>query len=195
MSSPKLPPLTDPPQIRAKVEAQLNTAIDQAKNPWHWPVLVTDLGGRVVVLRAYDRDAHTWQFYTDRRAEKVAQLAARPVAEAVFYDGDLRWQLRLRGRAEELLEDGFRQNLWRDLAPAARANYATVHPPGTTLLAIGQGLSPGWPEDERTQAAALLNFAVFTFHIEHYDFLQLHREGALRCRWDVPNEDFHWLVP
>lgn len=195
MSAADTEPLRTPPQVRGYVTEQMLAGVNSGAHPWHWPTLVTDLGGRVVVSRAYDDAAELWRFYSDRRAGKVEQLRRRPEAEVVFYHGSHRRQLRVQGHCRENDDEGFRQNLWQQLSPTSRTNYATIETPGTLLPGPGPNLPEGWEQQSEVRESAFRNFGVFELAIERYDFLQLNADGALRCSWTASGEGFAWLAP
>ncbi len=195
MSEARPEVLRHPERVREYVQGELALGVENARHPWHWPSLTTQLDVRIVVSREYDLARHTWRFFSDRRAEKVAQLAFQPAAIALFYHGEHRCQLRLRGQCHEVLDEGFRQNLWRQQSDAAKANYATLHAPGTVLDSAGSDLPSDWTHHQAALAEAYVNFGVYELAIERYEFLQLRQVGALRSRWAAADGTFEWLVP
>ncbi len=181
------------------VRRALSEAVDAPRHPWHWPALATALDNRIVVLRAANRDDGTLEWYTDRRSEKMTQLAADPRVALVFYHGDERRQLRLYGRAVEVTDGAQRHERWAGVAPKAKANYLTQHAPGSVIAAPDGDLPLSWmelsPEEDQM---AFARFTIMQVAVARADFLQLLPDGsALRCGWRQgdPLGSFCWKAP
>ncbi len=131
-------------------------------SPFHQPAFATrraDGGGavRTIVLRGADPRERTLWFYTDAETGKVADIAADPASELVFYDALRQLQVRARGRAEVLrLVDG---------APLAVQAFSAVSE---------RAWSDYGGEDARTR------FAVVRVSVAALDVLQLRRGGQRR---------------
>ncbi len=193
------PPLTSAAEVLAYVRDQLREAVASARHPWHWPALATALDNRIVVLRDVDAGMCSLSWYTDRRSDKMAQLADDPRVAVLFYHGDDRCQLRLYGRTHEVTDPEVRSESWSQVSPKARANYSTQHPPGTVLPGPASDLPAGFPElSSSAEAEAFARFCVMRVEIERADFLQLLSDGsALRCGWGSrePERTFCWKAP
>ncbi|MBK1635556.1 pyridoxamine 5'-phosphate oxidase family protein [Rhodovulum adriaticum] len=104
--------------------------------PAHTPVLATTgpegPEARMVVLRAVDRQAGTVEFYSDLRAEKVAQLQADPRATLLIWDAQALLQIRLRARFDVIAGDAAEPQ-WQALSPPSRTLYGGSPPPGAPL--------------------------------------------------------------
>lgn len=191
---PKHPALDTGDAVRQYVREQLGEAVRDARHGWHWPALTTGGHSRIVVLRALDEGGAEVTWYTDRRSDKVEQLARDGHCSLLFNNAAHRTQLRLRGRAHEDVDEQVRRTLWAGISPGAKSNYATLQAPGTPLSEASTGLPPAWPKlDAATEARAFAHFAVYRTRVTSGDFLQLLDEGAYRSRWD--GEGFRFVTP
>ena len=193
------PALRSADDVLAYVHQTLLAAIPSPRHPWHWPALATALDNRIVVLRDFDAERRTLRWYTDRRSEKMAQLAADPRVVLLFYHGDERRQLRFYGSTQEITTGETRESLWKEVSPKARANYLTAHAPGTIVPAPTGDLPDDWPEQsEDDERRAFAQFCVMQVDVEGADFLQLLADGsALRCGWRSSDArgTFCWKAP
>lgn len=97
---------------------------------------------RTWVFRGFWDNTNALKFITDRRSDKVAEIAADPVGEVVFYLRKTREQFRIKGRLivvsasesdEQLIKA--RNQQWKQISPASKASFATSHIPGLELSA------------------------------------------------------------
>ena len=140
---------------------------------------------RTVVLREVDAAARYLVIFSDARAGKVAQLAARPQGLIVMWSAALNWQLRLRVSVEVHVDGLAVTSRWATLraSPAARDYLAPSAP--------GEVLDP--------QAAAPLigtereHFAVLMARVQAIDWLELHPAGHRRAGFDAMGS--RWLAP
>ena len=159
-----------------------------ASAQWRVAVLATRDGdeadARSVVLREIDRDARTLLVYTDARSAKLAQIAAHPQGVLVLWSEALGWQLRLRVQLQAETDGLALASRWAriQLTPAAH-DYLSPLPPGSVL-------SGGAPAPERTSRD---HFAVIAARVEAVDWLELHRQGHRRARFDATGAA--WLTP
>jgi hypothetical protein len=178
------------PDVEAAVWRELAEAVRSKgphAHPWRVGVLATVNDGaadaRSVVLRDLDTTMRTLLIYTDARSPKVQQVQAHPEGMLVLWSGPLGWQLRLR--VELAVETaGLRvSSRWAQLklTPAAQ-DYLSPLPPGTALSAA--------PAPERTSRD---HFAVIAARVVALDWLELHRQGHRRARFDAAGAA--WLTP
>ncbi len=185
------PRLASLPEIERAVWQQLEAAFAHRAHPWRTPVLATIDGdaadARSVILREASAADRRLVLYTDERAGKVAQIAAHPLGTLVMWSPALGWQLRCRVRLEVEAEGLGVTSRWARLqhTPAAQ-DYLAPHPPGAPLSAGPDGTAarPG---------AQRAFFAVVTASVESLDWLELHREGHRRARFD--SFGARWLQP
>ena len=181
---PKYAPLDSRQAVLAYVHEQLSAAVDDPAHGWHWPAMSTGHESRVVVLRAYRAVAGELLWYTDRRSDKVQQLATDPTCGLLFYHAAHRTQLRLQASVREVRDETVRRARWDGVGQSARANYATAAAPGAPQPAATTDLPDGFPAlDEAAVARAYGNFAIYACTYGRADFLQLLDVGAYRARW------------
>jgi hypothetical protein len=131
-------------------------------SPFHQPAFATRraAGGaavRTIVLRGTDPAQRTLWFYSDVETGKVADIAADPGVEIVFYDPGRQLQVRARGPADVLRHvDG---------DPLAVQAFSGVS-------------ERAWSDFGGADAPA--RFAVVRLRVEAFDVLQLRRGGVRR---------------
>ncbi|CAM9662989.1 unnamed protein product, partial [Hapterophycus canaliculatus] len=112
------------------------------------------LGGgascRTWVFRGFYEDTGALKFITDRRSQKIPEIAADPAGEVCFYLKKTREQFRVKGRLQvvsaeeddEVLAKA-RLHQWTQISPASQASFATSLIPGLEI-----------PSESETQASA-----------------------------------------
>ena len=181
------------PEIEAALWRELSRAVRDRHHAWRVATLATVAASadgvqpeaRSVVLRDCDRDARRLLVYTDARSAKAHQAERRPQGVLVVWSPALGWQLRLHV-ALVLHTSGLQvSSRWAqlNLTPAAQ-DYMAPLPPGTPQAA------PGAPPPDRDSRS---HFAVLECQVQSTDWLELHRDGHRRARFDA--EGSRWLVP
>lgn len=180
--------LTTLAEIEASVWQELRRATVDRHHEWRTPVLATVDDGlpdaRTVVLREADAEGRTVEVYTDARARKLAQLIAQPQATLVCWSKRLGWQLRLRVQVTPHTEGMAVTSRWArvKLSPSA-GDYLSAQAPGAPLQ--DRGSLP--PAGDRA------HFAVLEAQVLAIDWLELHRAGHRRARFDA--DGARWLQP
>lgn len=184
------------PEIEAALWRELSRAVRDRHHAWRFATLATvadaadDAGGvqpeaRTVVLRDCDREARCLLVYTDARSAKARQAGRRPQGVLVLWSPALGWQLRLNV-ALQLHTQGLQvSSRWAQLklTPSAQ-DYLSPLPPGTPL---GDASAAQPDRDSRD------HFAVLTCRVVSTDWLELHRDGHRRARFDA--DGARWLAP
>jgi pyridoxamine 5'-phosphate oxidase len=181
------------PEIDAALWRELSRAVRDRHHPWRFATLATVSAqadgvhpeARTVVLRDCDRVARRLLVYTDARSAKVQQAERRPQGVVVAWSPALGWQLRLHV-ALVLHTSGLQvSSRWAQLqlTPAAQ-DYMAPLPPGTPQAGAGTAVP-----DRDSRA----HFAVLECQVQSTDWLELHRDGHRRARFDA--EGSRWLVP
>ena len=181
------------PEIEAALWRELSRAVRDRHHAWRLATLATvaaNVDGvqpeaRIVVLRDCDRDARRLLVYTDARSAKARQAERRPQGVLVVWSESLGWQLRLNV-ALTLHTSGLQvSSRWAQLklTPAAH-DYLSPLAPGSPL--VGGEV----PAPERESRG---HFAVLECQVLSTDWLELHREGHRRARFDA--EGARWITP
>lgn len=165
----------------------------------HTPIVGTDDGDlRVMVLRAFDREAMTLRFHTDLRSPKCAIIADRPATHLLVYDRDRKVQLRLAGQGRIVAEGRAVDEAWAASSPFARRCYLGEAPgtpsptPTSGLPAEVEGIAP--TEDQLEAARA--NFALLVVSLDTIDWFFLDHHGHKRALLDLRDRTAdRWLAP
>jgi pyridoxamine 5'-phosphate oxidase len=178
-------------EIEAAAWEQLASAAADHDHEWRDATLATTAtnpdgnaygDARTVILREVDADARRLLVYSDARAQKVAQLRGCAEATLLMWSRRLSWQLRCRVRCE-VHEDG--------LAVASRWARIRSSPAAQDYLSP---LPPGAPIEAQTPAVANREyFAMIEAEVLAIDWLELHREGHRRARFEPGRS--RWLQP
>jgi pyridoxamine 5'-phosphate oxidase len=184
------------PQIEAALWRELSRAVRDRHHAWRVATLATVAASadgvqpeaRSVVLRDCDRDARCLLVYTDARSAKAQQAERRPQGVLVLWSAALGWQLRLNV-ALVLHTSGLQvSSRWAQLklTPAAQ-DYLSPLPPGTPLADTPAAHATTPERDSRG------HFAVLECQVQSTDWLELHREGHRRARFD--GDGARWIAP
>lgn len=177
--------------------SSLEQAVPDPKAAWRTPVLATvDREGRpaarMVVLRRVDRSERRLRVHTDGRSPKMAEIAATPAVELLFWDPARRRQARVSGLAktadpEETIA------AWRATPPAAWINYGAEPSPGAPVADPAAVSTP-------SEAAAAAAFRILVISIMRIDLLDLSSNPMRRAdyQWgdaSVADPSARWIAP
>lgn len=186
-------------ELPARVWQELQRATVDRHHEWRTPVLASvDADGlpqaRTVVLRRADADTRTLTCLTDARSPKCGDLQARPQAALVFWSQRLGWQLRVTAQATVDTTGPAVQAAWeRVRQSAAASDYLMPRPPGAPLDPDGSPAPTGTSDRH--------HLAIVQLQVTRIDWLELHRDGHRRGRWDGSSTDraepagWVWLTP
>lgn len=186
-------------ELHTALWQELTRAPRDKHHEWRTPVLATLDGdaadARTVVLREVDAETATLMFFSDARAGKLAQVRAAPLGTLVLWSRRLSWQLRLRVVLSADTDGLAVATRWAQLrlSPAAQ-DYLSPLSPGVETL--GDAVSDAVPENDagvRSAPPERGHFAVLRARVLSTDWLELHRDGHRRARFDA--DGARWLVP
>ena len=189
-ASPVETPLQTEQEIRQRIWAELQRAVNDRHHEWRTPVLAT-VGtdglpeARTVVLRQAQASSASIVFYTDSRSPKVAELMATPHASLVFWSKRLSWQLRVRAHVLVRTSGPEVDEVWKRMcqSPAA-GDYLAATAPGAALPAASAPPVPAGLQHHLT----IVNMQVLAM-----DWLELARTGHRRAALTATS--FEWRVP
>jgi pyridoxamine 5'-phosphate oxidase len=182
-------------ELHVALWQELTRAPRDKHHEWRTPVLATVDGdvadARTVVLREVDAASSTLLFFSDARAGKVEQLEAAPLGTVVMWSRRLSWQLRLRVALSAETDGLAVATRWAQLwqSPAAQ-DYLSPLPPGAEVAGTN---APDETAALRSAPPERGHFAVLRARVLSTDWLELHREGHRRARFDA--DGARWLVP
>ena len=183
--------------IESKVWELLQESVSSFKAPFHTGVVATideqqpEL--RTVVLRHADAQQKKLFFHTDIRSPKVNQLQMQPQLSWLFYDKDIRMQLRLIAIAIVHLDDEVANKAWEESRLSSRLTYTTSSASGTILSTpelIDLNQKEVVPE---LIDIAWKNFCVVETTIQQMDWAFLHHSGNRRASFHYNTNQFQWI--
>lgn len=171
---------------------ELGVATAEGSHPWRICSLATAATDgfpqvRKVVLRQADSACGELFFFTDPRTPKWEQLRANPRAEALFWSGDRKVQVRCEGRVRLHQGDELAQSFQEKIPEHAAGDYAARNSPGEVIDGPenGQEIGSEW------------SFGVIVLAVTRLDWLQLDRAGHRRAwaRKEGGDWQMSWVQP
>ncbi|MEJ8843499.1 pyridoxamine 5'-phosphate oxidase family protein [Lacibacter sp. H375] len=183
--------------IEASLWKLLLESVRSFKAPFHTGVVATvheqQPEVRTVVMRHADAGQKKLFFHTDIRSPKVQQLQLQPQMSWLFYDKDIRMQLRFAATAFVHTSDAVANEAWDQARLASRLTYTTSSASGTVLPAPELiNLNQTEVEPELT-AIARKNFCVVETGIHQMDWILLHHTGNRRALFNYLTNEFQWI--
>lgn len=171
----------------------LSVGVINRHSPFHTPALATigDNGPevRTVVLRHSDPEARQISCHTDRRSAKRSQIESHKRVSWLFYNPELKIQLRARGKVTVHTDTDLAEQRWQRSSLSSRMCYATNHTPGQIIEAPLP--APLDSDNGRSQ------FAVLLCDVDSIDWLYLNAFGHQRALLHWQNNEWAstWLAP
>lgn len=145
---------------------------------------------RTMVLRRFEPAARRLTLHTDRRADKLTDIAHEPRLAVHVYDARAALQVRLSAEAHIHAGDAVAREAWAAGAPSSHFGYAITPAPGTEIAAP--------PPAAIGDASGFGNFALITLTFDMLEWLWLYHGGHRRARFAWADDGSHsaaWLVP
>lgn len=183
--------------IETRLWELLQNSVSSFKLPFHTGVVATvheqQPEQRTVVLRHADAHQKKLFFHTDMRSPKVDQLQKQPQMSWLFYDKDIRMQLRLKATAVIHLDDEVANNAWEESRLSSRLTYTTSSASGTILSTPELvDLNQKQVEPELIDIA-WKNFCVVETTVQQMDWAFLHHRGNRRALFQYNSKQFQWI--
>ena len=176
---------------------QLAAAAASPRHGWNQASLVTTDDrrphSRMVVLPTSDATRQRLECHTDRRADKVQQIARCPQVAWMFWDPRSRIQLRLIANAEILSDNPDVDQAWRDVPLRSRSAYLSLAAPGRSVTTDHPPSTDDRDADADASERGRQNFCIVRTTIESADALYLRKNGHVR--FALNNGTAAWLVP
>jgi pyridoxamine 5'-phosphate oxidase len=183
--------------IEAGLWQLLLESVKSFKAPFHTGAVATVYEQRPevrsVVLRQADGQKKKLFFHTDLRSPKIPQLQLKPQLSWLFYDKDIRMQLRLAATAIIHTDDDVANEAWEQAKLASRLTYTTSSASGTILTApelINLNQTEVEPE---LITIARNNFCVVETTVQEMDWVLLHHTGNRRALFNYTTQQFQWI--
>jgi 3-hydroxyisobutyrate dehydrogenase len=181
---------------------RLVTGAIKSRNPFHTPSVATlskgEVSMRTVVLRKALLLERELRFHTDVRSIKWDDLLINPAISALFYDGDERIQLRIKGKAVLHHGNDITAKAWETTTLSSRKCYLTLHSPSSFTDSSTSGLSKDIEQEKFTlleSEAGYANFGIVSIHVQSIDWLWLNHAGHRRAFFDYEKESYQWMIP
>lgn len=188
---------TNLPGIEAKMWDLLEQSTTSHKAGFHAGVVATINNHlpelRTVILRKADAIQKRLFFHTDMRSPKVEQLKKQSQMSWLFYDAELRIQLRLAANASIHFDDTLANEAWEQARISSRLTYTSSSASGTILETpelIDLNQKEVAPE---LMAMARENFCVVETKVSSMDWMFLHYTGNRRAFFNYQTNQFQWI--
>ena len=189
-------------EIKKKIWSMLNNAVKDRGSQFRIPVFSCgnndNIESRIVVLRKSDENNNIVQFHSDIRSDKINILKKNPKASFLFYDKELKIQVRLKVEAIINHDNDVTKQSWEKTQHISRKCYLVDNGPGTISDEPTSGLKPEHDNFDYTKEQSeegYKNFTVIQCKINSIEWLYLAAKGHRRARFDLENNKDNWLVP
>ena len=189
-------------EIKKQIWLMLNNAVKNRSSQFRIPVFScgdnTNIESRIVVLRKSDEDNNLLQFHSDIRSDKINILKKNPKASFLFYDKELKIQVRLKVEAIINHNNDVTKQSWEKTQHISRKCYLVNNGPGTVSDEPNSGLKPELDNFDYTKEQSeegYKNFTVIQCKIKSIEWLYLAAKGHRRARFNLENNKDSWLVP
>ncbi len=183
--------------IEKKVWQLLEQSVKSYKAPFHSAVVATIKDQlpqvRTVIVRRVDAFAKKICFHTDIRSPKVEQLNKQSAVSWLFYDAELRVQLRMQASATVHYANDVANDAWEHARLSSRLTYTTSSAAGAVLS------SPELIDLNRKEVEPELieiawkNFCVVETIVHKMDWMFLNKDGNRRALFDYHNNNYQWI--
>ena len=189
-------------EIKKKIWSMLKNAVKDRSSPFRIPVFSCgnndNIESRIVVLRKSDENNNMVQFHSDIRSDKIDILKKNPKASFLFYDKELKIQVRLKVEAIINHNNDVTKQSWEKTQHISRKCYLVDNGPGSISNEPTSGLKPELDNFDYTKEQSeegYKNFTVVQCKINSIEWLYLAAKGHRRARFDLENNKDNWLVP
>ena len=189
-------------EIKKKIWSMLNNAVKDRSSQFRIPVFScgdnSNIESRIIVLRKSDESNNLLQFHSDIRSDKIEILKKNSKASLLFYDKELKIQVRLKVEAIINHNNDVAKKAWEKTQHISRKCYLVDSGPGTISDKPTSGLKPELDNFEYTKEQSeegYKNFTVIQCKIKSIEWLYLAAKGHRRARFDLENNKKIWLVP
>lgn len=183
-------------EIEKQIWLLLQQSVKTAKSAFHQAYIATINDNfpeqRTVVLRNINIEGKTLRFHTDIRSEKIKHLTKNNSLSWLFYDAELKLQLRINSIASIHSEDEIADFAWGNSRLASKMCYTTQAKSGS-FIAEPEIVDVNQKEIEpQLLDFARKNFCVVEARAFAMDFVFLNAKGNKRGFFDYQTGEFRW---
>lgn len=147
---------------------------------------------RTVILRKVDSDAKMLRFHTDIRSEKITHIKNNNAVSWLFYDAELKLQLRIYSKANIHYDNEIANLAWENSRLPSKMCYTTQAKSGS-IIAEPEFIDVNKKDFEpELLDFARKNFCVIETKAFAMDFVFLNAKGNKRGFFNYLTGDFHW---
>jgi len=195
----------NPKLIFDNIKELLIDGVKNRNHPFHTPVFtnkdLNNLGdSRIIVLRHFDPENCILNFHTDFRSPKVSNLLQNKNSLYLFYDLNLKIQLRIKTISNINNRNDITKIIWDKTNLMSRKCYLTIKAPSSITDNPEDGINLDLKGREPTKADSEMgykNFTVIESKIIEIDWLHLDASGHRRLNIKLKNKkpSFDWIIP
>ena len=195
----------NPKLIFDNIKELLIEGVKVRQHPFHTPVFsnmdINNLAdSRIIVLRHFDPKNCILNFHTDFRSPKVSNLLHNKNSLFLFYDHNLKIQLRIKTISNLNNQNDTTKIMWDKTSLMSRKCYLTKKRPSSITDNPEDGIDCDLKGKEPTKADSEIgykNFTVIENKIIEIDWLYLDASGHRRLNIKLKNKkpSFDWIIP
>ena len=192
-------------EIFEDIKRNLTRGVKDRKHYFHTPIFsnINDkntIESRVVVLRQFDPKNMVLNFHTDFRSPKVFSLKKNNNSLFVFYDQNLKIQLRIKTISLINNQNIIAKEMWDKTKLFSRKCYLTKKAPSSITNLPEDGIDESLKGKEPTlekSEKGYKNFTVVQNQIQQIDWLYLEASGHRRLQIILKEKipSFEWIIP
>lgn len=194
----------NPNTIYDNIKKLLIIGVKDRKHAFHTPIFSNSnnngVNSRTIVLRNFNLNKMTLIFNTDYRSPKINDLKKNHQTNFVFYDTDIKIQLRIKTITKIHNNNSTTLDSWKDTRLFSRKCYLTQKAPSSITLEPEDGIPDhlkGINPNKNESELGYLNFSVVENFIQEIDWLYLAASGHRRLKISFKDSQplFEWLIP
>jgi len=155
---------------------------------------------RTVVLRDFCTKNNYFEFHSDIRSPKLAELKKNNNFSALFYSSQTKVQIRYIGKTKVIYDCSETEKRWDKVTPSSKRCYMGPYSPSESLSEyhpnIPESVQFKNPSDEES-LSGYKNFVIIRCYFDRVDYLKLKYSGHYRCNFTLNKNkiDAEWIAP
>jgi 3-hydroxyisobutyrate dehydrogenase len=195
----------NPNTIYENIKELLIIGAKDRKHSFHTPIFSNSgtnnrSNSRIIVLRKFDHAKLSLIFNTDYRSPKITDLQKNNLSNFVFYDANIKIQLRVKTISKIHYNNHFTSQSWEKTRLFSRKCYLTQKAPSSITDKPEDGIPEylkGIDPNKNESEIGYLNFSVIENFIQEIDWLFLASSGHRRLKITFKDNSpfFEWIIP
>ena len=155
---------------------------------------------RTVVLRDFSKQNNYFEFHSDIRSPKLAELKNNNNFSALFYSSQNKVQIRFSGKTKFFYDCSETTKRWKQVTPSSKRCYMGHYSPSESLNEyhpnIPESVQFKNPSDEES-LVGYKNFVIVRCYFNNIDYLKLKYSGHIRCNFTLGESKINaeWIAP